>query len=381
MTQETENAVYQWIQCLKKEELDQACDELELATQGSDFKKASRLHEWLLGNYTATDFVQSTESDDEELKTRREQLRKSFIDRTLYERSGSTIYDPDVDNDLPHPLSLVQSDETVQQRMIKLTGHRTSIGEANRLDLALNRDDHSLDRDIGTSEDESNEILPQVQLIHKLLTEYSSTMRTMEESNAGVRSTIKELQNEIAILKRSLNANVTHSNTPYTSQPVTSTRLDNAARTSPTAAEDISSVHQENRVNFQDTFSCHRYNSSSPIQTDRSTREIQLERQLRAQQQEIEELKRIIQSSEVIRESSINHTQAHGRQSRYDIGNIVRRWNVSYSGTDGKSIEDFLTRVSECQRLAGLSDREVLDSLSELLTGPAIIWYRNNLTK
>ncbi|CAB0043237.1 unnamed protein product [Trichogramma brassicae] len=60
-----------------------------------------------------------------------------------------------------------------------------------------------------------------------------------------------------------------------------------------------------------------------------------------------------------------------------DLGKTVRSWNVKFSGWSGIDVEEFLRRVKECIDSARLSETEVLGSMSELLTGTALRWYRN----
>ncbi|CAB0029760.1 unnamed protein product [Trichogramma brassicae] len=62
--------------------------------------------------------------------------------------------------------------------------------------------------------------------------------------------------------------------------------------------------------------------------------------------------------------------------SQLDIGRIVRGWNLKYSGEPGDSIEEFLERVRECRRLTQLTDNDLLNAMSELLTGSARLWAR-----
>uniref|UniRef100_A0ABD2VSA8 CCHC-type domain-containing protein n=1 Tax=Trichogramma kaykai TaxID=54128 RepID=A0ABD2VSA8_9HYME len=70
------------------------------------------------------------------------------------------------------------------------------------------------------------------------------------------------------------------------------------------------------------------------------------------------------------------NTLSRTTSSQLDIGRIVRNWNVKYSGEPGSSIEEFLERVHECRRLTQLTDNDLLNAMSELLTGSARLWAR-----
>ncbi|KAL7295003.1 hypothetical protein TKK_0011606 [Trichogramma kaykai] len=70
------------------------------------------------------------------------------------------------------------------------------------------------------------------------------------------------------------------------------------------------------------------------------------------------------------------NTLSRTTSSQLDIGRIVRNWNLKYSGEPGSSIEEFLERVHECRRLTQLTDNDLLNAMSELLTGSARLWAR-----
>uniref|UniRef100_A0ABD2WB57 CCHC-type domain-containing protein n=1 Tax=Trichogramma kaykai TaxID=54128 RepID=A0ABD2WB57_9HYME len=70
------------------------------------------------------------------------------------------------------------------------------------------------------------------------------------------------------------------------------------------------------------------------------------------------------------------NTLSRTTSSQLDIGRIVRNCNLKYSGEPGSSIEEFLERVYECRRLTQLTDNDLLNSMSELLTGSARLWAR-----
>ena len=61
-----------------------------------------------------------------------------------------------------------------------------------------------------------------------------------------------------------------------------------------------------------------------------------------------------------------------------DIGQIVRKWQIRFSGAKSQSIDVFLARLEDCRVLTNLSEEEVLSSLSELFTDTAATWYCND---
>ena len=69
---------------------------------------------------------------------------------------------------------------------------------------------------------------------------------------------------------------------------------------------------------------------------------------------------------------TLNSTQS----PRYDVGKTVRAWKVRFSGSKESCIEEFLQRVEECRRLAYISDEDLLNAMTELMTGPALCWCR-----
>ena len=64
-----------------------------------------------------------------------------------------------------------------------------------------------------------------------------------------------------------------------------------------------------------------------------------------------------------------------------DIGQIVRKWKIRFSGAKSQGIDVFLVRLEDCRVLANLTEEDVLPSLSELITDTAATWYRNEKEK
>lgn len=415
MSQLTEEKVGQWIQCLSKADLTEILNELELKADGTSLARAARLQNLLLGIYEDNDFIQSNRADASEDWIKREELRSAFISRVTLEKSGSTIFDQNIDHSEPHPLTLLEKDVIVSQNIVKManswmlprntevdgsvgsglventgepTGPITQVNNDHRTDNAVHRNKSptrftSTPGDgVGNKENEDVTTVTRgaegghVQT-HESVVEYmrhvDATMEELKSFMVDVTRANKRQQDAIDELnqwRRAVAQNPANGR-------ATSTRVGNVSETY--AETDISQVDQvpvrnNGHVNFQDTFTYKRYNSSSPIKSATAERIAQLQDQMSKIQQEISQLQ---EEPTRLRENN-NPTRQGGNQDRRDVGHIVRRWNVKFTGDRGQSIEHFLMRVEECRLLAGLSEVDVLNSLSELLTGVAATWYRNN---
>lgn len=58
-----------------------------------------------------------------------------------------------------------------------------------------------------------------------------------------------------------------------------------------------------------------------------------------------------------------------------DTMNLVRKWGCRFTGKDPHA---FLERVEELREAYGLANDQLLRCLPELITGDALLWYRNN---
>ncbi|CAB0043207.1 unnamed protein product [Trichogramma brassicae] len=129
------------------------------------------------------------------------------------------------------------------------------------------------------------------------------------------------------------------------------------------------------RVQLNDTYDIHEYFQPSMESTvhsaDASKIGIRLDQKdLPHNPTHVERQDRPIQNTADGRRPSNTYTSA-------DLGKTVRSWNVKFNGSSGIDVEEFLRRVKECMESARLSEPELLGSMSELLTGTALRWYRN----
>ncbi|CAB0043849.1 unnamed protein product, partial [Trichogramma brassicae] len=133
---------------------------------------------------------------------------------------------------------------------------------------------------------------------------------------------------------------------------------------------------KQRHINFQDTFRLDYYNpdnaSSSPIV---DTKNAEKSRQRPSHKSS--------PLSTTTYETSRGGEASSGpglvlNTSTYhsDVGAIVRKWKVEFNGEKGSSVDEFIQRVDECRRLARLSDEDLLNSITELLTGQARLWCR-----
>uniref|UniRef100_A0ABD2WPB5 RNA-directed DNA polymerase n=1 Tax=Trichogramma kaykai TaxID=54128 RepID=A0ABD2WPB5_9HYME len=129
------------------------------------------------------------------------------------------------------------------------------------------------------------------------------------------------------------------------------------------------------RVHLNDTYDIHEYFQPSMESTVRSadTSKVgirQDQEDLPHNPMHVERQDRPIENAADGRRPSNTYTSA-------DLGKTVRSWNVKFNGSSGMDVEEFLRRIKECMDSARLSEAEVLGSMSELLTGTALRWYRN----
>lgn len=72
-----------WILQLTQQDLSRALRDLELNETGTAFVRLNRLRNRLIGNYSASDFVQNSFGDESQLIRHRDSIRQEYIDRTF----------------------------------------------------------------------------------------------------------------------------------------------------------------------------------------------------------------------------------------------------------------------------------------------------------
>jgi len=58
------------------------------------------------------------------------------------------------------------------------------------------------------------------------------------------------------------------------------------------------------------------------------------------------------------------------------VYNIMRKWNLKFSGARGEDAETFLLRIEEGRELIPVADEDVLRCLPFFLSGIALHWFR-----
>ncbi|CAB0041767.1 unnamed protein product [Trichogramma brassicae] len=335
--------VEKWICYMDSEELGEALCQLELKADGSVLQRKARLFQWISGDYSADDFIQ-TNLGETDTKEHHVSLRAAFINATCWEKSGDTMIDCNVNNDQPHPLIGLSSSERVRQNLER------SMGQ-----VAAKQDQRPEDRarlEKRNSQSGSKTM--------------SSDPKSTQEQQCAETSIIV-MSSQIEELKRQMD-NLRLQQT--TTGVVSSTRLDPRAPsfhvgTSPSNPAYSNQVTDHRRVNFQDTI------NYGPVAAG-DWREPENGQGL--QSRDLESLT----NTGLLKATSSRYTQEGSFRYNNDIGETVRRWKIQFDRFGQMSVESFIERIEECRILAGLNEIDLLPALSETLTGTAAKWYRCN---
>jgi len=65
-----------------------------------------------------------------------------------------------------------------------------------------------------------------------------------------------------------------------------------------------------------------------------------------------------------------------GNSSASAVYNIMRKWNLKFSGARGEDAETFLIRIEEGRELIPVADEDVLRCMPFFLTGIALHWFQ-----
>lgn len=143
----------------------------------------------------------------------------------------------------------------------------------------------------------------------------------------------------------------------------------------------------KSQVNFQDTYDL-RYvdrlrptinTHNVPTNTNKPTRTAQASCTTQEQQPPLVDIEQLTgqQQSVALNVQPSQHTSEFSH-SKYDVGRTVRTWKINFSGDKTSSIEEFLQRVDECRKLAHINDEDLLNSMTELMSGVALHWCRQS---
>uniref|UniRef100_A0ABD2WK19 Uncharacterized protein n=1 Tax=Trichogramma kaykai TaxID=54128 RepID=A0ABD2WK19_9HYME len=342
--------VERWINFMESSELAEALEQLELKTEGSTLKKKARLYQWLTGDYSANDFVESNIGEAERVE-HHVSLRAAFINTTCWEKSGETIIDHNVDNDQPHPMIGLDASEKVRRNLEKSLGQGATksgtirqtngpsrpVGSRNqpgtRITNIISRNNEPAWQDIESPEDTS--MLSQVEELKKQIEE----MRSQNLNGKVASSTRLDLR-------------------------ASSFRIGSNLQEIPTIIEQ---PIDQRRVNFQDTI------GYGPVAAGDWRKNPMEENNTRFNQN-------FEGSSDAYlsRPSTSRFTHEGSVRCSNDIGETVRKWRIQFEGFGQMSVESYIERIEESAFLAGLSDADLLPALSETLSGTAAQWFRSN---
>ena len=117
MTQNMEESIGNWYQCLSAKEVDEHLQTLAMKTSGSKFIKMNRLFQWLLGIYEPEDF-QADEEKDEILVRIKRDLQSTFIsERSKKELPPAWANITGDSTGEQHPLTMLAEDEITKANL------------------------------------------------------------------------------------------------------------------------------------------------------------------------------------------------------------------------------------------------------------------------
>ena len=109
--------ILNWAYAQPEEEINDAIQTLGLNQSDLYAVNMMTMVKWLMGDYSAANFVPEPELSEQQAYAKREQHRRAFIDSVLINKSRSTILDPNVDLDHPHPFTTLRDDLIVVQKL------------------------------------------------------------------------------------------------------------------------------------------------------------------------------------------------------------------------------------------------------------------------
>ena len=117
-----QSVILNWAYTYSGEEISEAMQALGLIQLVLNPVNMLTIVQWLMGDYSAADFVPEPELSERQAFAKREQHRRTFIVSVLNNNSGSTILDPNVDADHVHPFTTLRDDPMVMQNCRNLGG-------------------------------------------------------------------------------------------------------------------------------------------------------------------------------------------------------------------------------------------------------------------
>ena len=323
---------------------------LDLRQGNRQLQNLNRLSKWLLGEYDPSDFEES--ENPANTAEERTMARERFLKEVIKDDDGAYAQATTRE----HPLAIVLADVTTHQRLLDTTAPfleslADDNGEQDRQRFPTPHQD-------GETQVGSDEHRPQDQ----------PSLRTLGvgDSQFTVPHDLGKLLTELIVRVTNLEQSVAGSN-----KAASSTRIaDNRASQMPNVHFGETFTADGDRRWSNDTL------SPQPPRVNPRVNQPAVDRRWVGgahAQRDSSWLNAGNQSTCDSRWRSMGHTR--------DVGQIVRKWQVRFSGQKGESIDTFLARVEDCRALANLTEEEVLSSLSELFTQKAATWYQNEKHK
>ena len=350
MGYDIEMAMGDWLQSISRSEIDEYLSRLELRRQGSIFRLMDRLNKRMLGIYVPEDFAESASTDD--AIARRTNRREELIRRIVTEQDCTFVetFSWDV-----HPLEVILKSEAILQTVLKTTreaaidtqhpptpqnadGGRNSDAQITEQSLSIDMENCTKEVNAnGRSDGETtaNGQEPQPEEMLRLLSTNGTEIQVPRD--------VGTLLAELILQVRSLQDRLTNQQR----QAASSTRRD---------------ARPEQNVHFEDTF----YAADEPEAWDERRRSCPPARPrdqagFRDGNTAWEEGDRWRPA----RSTSWQHQTTQStlanlsRSSLYhsrDVGEVVRKWQIRFSGAKSQSIEVFLARLEDCRVLANLTE-------------------------
>ena len=113
----TQMTLDNWCMCISLEEIHKYLNAMKLKTSGARFEKLSRTSRWLLGDYSADNFIAINADADEHTEyVDRANLRHTFIDRVCSGEIETPCVQGSKEKE-PHPLEYVRDDDAVKCKL------------------------------------------------------------------------------------------------------------------------------------------------------------------------------------------------------------------------------------------------------------------------
>lgn len=413
-----------WITNIDSNDFTEALEALELRQDEGERACFQRLMRCLAGNYTAGDFLPNAEYEDEnELHAHRVTLRNEYIEglgrdlgipvdgnlsRSLGFSTNGEIEEQRNNESMTNPLanSTGAGNETHSpSRSIQTTVTTTTITTTGTSSPTPNsgthggdiRNTYSYERPVTSAghkegyfdpimvqlPDGSQQLAPR-NIAAMLYEAQLKLWRLEKENQSPARNT------NFASSTRLTASTATVPPVPGTPgpnlvpPPMDLTGIPPQWKTAP--ADNLTQGQQRN-VAFDSTYDLRYYDHNAPVhppvhsgtanQPDRGSNSVSNQRESfdtqRNEQRRLDSRTPSTPNTGTMNRSSYT---TRSFSSTFDVGRTLRSWQLKFSGKRGYSVEEFLQRIEECNRLYNVPEPDLLNGMSEMLTEVALQWYR-----